>query len=248
MNLNEITDIALTVGEILLSNGAENHRIESSIHKICESYNVKEEILLTSNGILLLIEDSDLNKVTCIRKVKEKCVDLYRIELINSFSRNIEKAPLPYDEAMKILDDIKKAPTFTFKVRTFAACMTGFIYTLFFNGSLLDGLLSIVVCLITYIAFEKIAKLNSFQFLNYYLAGIMIGGLSISSELLISYANKHNIITGSIMILLPGVVLTNSIKDILYGDYSSGVSKFFEAALIITAVGCGVMTSLFIGL
>ena len=50
------------------------------------------------------------------------------------------------------------------------------------------------------------------------------------------------------MILLPGVVLTNSIKDILYGDYSSGVSKFFEAALIITAVGCGVMTSLFIGL
>lgn len=248
MNLNEVTDIALTVGEILLSNGAENHRIECSIHKICESYNVKEEILLTSSGILLLVEDSDSNKVTCIRKVKEKCVDLYRIELINSFSRNIEKEPLDYAEAMKILNNIKKAPTFTFNVRTFAACMTGFIYTLFFNGSILDGLLAIPICLLTYIAFEKIAKISSFQFLNYYLAGIMIGGFSILSELILTSANKHNIITGSIMILLPGVVLTNSIKDILYGDYSSGASKFFEAALIITAVGCGVMTSLFIGL
>jgi uncharacterized membrane protein YjjP (DUF1212 family) len=44
------------------------------------------------------------------------------------------------------------------------------------------------------------------------------------------------------------VILTNSIKDMLYGDYSSGASKFFEAALIIAAVGCGVLSALIIGL
>ena len=35
MDLKEITDIALSVGEILLSNGSENYRIETSINKIC---------------------------------------------------------------------------------------------------------------------------------------------------------------------------------------------------------------------
>lgn len=248
MNLKEITDIALTVGEILLSNGSENHRIETSINKICESYGITNEVILTSNGILLLVEDSDLNKYTSIRKVKDKCVDLYKIELINSFSRKITENPMTYEEAKNALEKIKKAPTFTFKVRTFAACMTGFIYTLFFNGTILDGLASIVVCLITYILFDKMTKLGFIQFIDYYLAGIIIGLLSLLSSLILPDINKNNVITGSIMILVPGVVLTNSIKDMLYGDYSSGASKFFEAALIIASVGCGVLSALIIGM
>lgn len=248
MNAEKIADIALTVGEILLTNGAENHRIEECITRICNSYQANVEILLTSNGLLLLVEDLNSNKFTSIKKVKEKGVDLYRIELINSFSRSLEKKPISYEEAKKQLNDIKKAPIFSFNVRTFAACMTGFIYTLFFNGSILDGLVSIPVCLITYYIFEKISTLNLFQFLNYYLSGLLIGSLSLLSNLIFPVIDSNNVITGSIMILLPGVVLTNSIKDIIYGDYSSGTSKFFEAMLIITAVGCGVVTTLFFGL
>ena len=248
MNAEKIADIALTVGEILLTNGAENHRIEECITRICNSYQANVEILLTSNGLLLLVEDLNSNKFTSIKKVKEKGVDLYRIELINSFSRSLEKKPISYEEAKKQLNDIKKAPIFSFNVRTFAACMTGFIYTLFFNGSILDGLASIPVCLITYYFFEKISTLNLFQFLNYYLSGLLIGSLSLLSNLIFPVIDSNNVITGSIMILLPGVVLTNSIKDIIYGDYSSGTSKFFEALLIITAVGCGVVTTLFFGL
>lgn len=248
MNLKEITDIALSVGEILLSNGSENYRIETSINKICEAYGLISEVILTSNGILLLVEDSNLNKYTSIRKVKEKCVDLYKIELINSFSRKITKAPMTYEEAKKTIDEIRNAPTFTFRVRTFASCMTGFIYTLFFNGTFLDALTSILVCLITYIVFEKMNKLGFIQFIDYYIAGIIIGLLSVLGNFFFPEINKNNVITGSIMILVPGVILTNSIKDMLYGDYSSGASKFFEAALIIAAVGCGVLSALIIGL
>ncbi|MCR4943393.1 MAG: threonine/serine exporter family protein [Clostridium sp.] len=248
MNLKEISDIALSVGEILLSNGSENHRIETSINKICEAYGIKNELIISSDGILLLVEDSNLNKYTSIRKVKDKCVDLYKIELVNSFSRKIYENPMSYEEAKKSLTKINKAPTFTFNVRTFASCMTGFIYTLFFNGSIIDGLASVVVCLITYILFQKMIKLGFFQFLDYYLSGIIIGFLSLLSNFILPEINQNNVITGSIMILLPGVVLTNSIKDMLYGDYSSGAAKFFEAGLIIAAVGCGVITSLFIGM
>ena len=68
------------------------------------------------------------------------------------------------------------------------------------------------------------------------------------SHTLISSVNSHNVIAGSIMILIPGVILTNGIKDIIYGDFSAGCSKFFEALLIIVAVGVGIGTSLFIGI
>jgi uncharacterized membrane protein YjjP (DUF1212 family) len=248
MDVNNVIDIALTAGEILLSNGAENYRIEETVSKICNAYNYNGECIAMSNGILLLIEDSCGGKITSMKKIKNKHVDLYRIELINSFSRNIEKNILPYAEAKQNLNQIDKAPNFTLRVRTMAACMTGFIYTLFFNGTLVDGLVSFLICFITYILFEQVSRLGFFQFLEFFLAGLLIGGLSIFSHFLFPVINYHNVITGAIMILLPGVVLTNGIKDILYGDFSAGIAKFSEAMIAIIAVGVGIGTSLFIGL
>lgn len=248
MNVQNVIDIALTAGEILLENGAENYRIEDTVFKICKSYGFNSECIAMSNGLLLLIENSNLEKITSMKKVKEKHVDLYRIELINSFSRKIQTDLLSYEDAKKDLEEIKNAPNFTLKVRTMAACMTGFIYTLFFNGSFLDALITIIVCFITYIVFEKVSKLGFFQFLESFSAGVLIGGLSMFSHFLIPAVNSHNVITGSIMILIPGVILTNGIKDVIYGDFSAGCSKFFEALLIIIAVGIGIGTSLFIGI
>lgn len=248
MEIEKVTDIALTVGEILLANGGENYRIEESIHKICKCYNIDAEIFITSNGILLLTKNSNSNKITSMKKVKCRCVDLYKLELINSFSRDIEKNPLPYDKAKKFLNKIKDAPIFDIKIRALAASMTGFTYTIFFNGSIIDGLASTIVCLFVYILFEKITQLRFFQFLEFYLAGLFIGGLSILLHLIIPIINQHSVITGSIMILLPGVILTNGIKDILYGNFSFGITNFFEAMLIITAIGIGIVTSLFLEL
>jgi uncharacterized membrane protein YjjP (DUF1212 family) len=248
MEVKNIIDIALTAGEILLANGAENYRIEETVAKICTSYNVNGECIAMSNGILISVEDSKGEKITSMKKVKDKHVDLYRIELINSFSRTLAKEPLPYEEAKKRLNEIEEAPNFTMRVRTMAACMTGFIYTLFFNGTIMDGIAAIIICFIIYMLFEKVSQLGFFQFLESFLAGLLIGGLSLLAHFIIPNISYHNVITGAIMILLPGVVLTNGIKDALCGDFSAGIAKFFEAMIVITAVGIGIGAALFIGL
>lgn len=147
MDVNNVIDITLTAGEILLSNGAENYRIEETVSRICKAYSYNGECIAMSNGILLLIEDSNGDKITSMKKVKDKHVDLYRIELINSFSRNIQKSKLVYAEAKKLLNEIEKAPNFTLRIRTMAACMTGLIYILFFNGTVIDGVVSFLICL-----------------------------------------------------------------------------------------------------
>lgn len=248
MEVKNVIDIALTAGEILLANGAENYRIEETVSRICEAYSFNGECIAMSNGILLLIEDSNGEKITSMKKVTNKHVDLYRIELINSFSRSLTINTLSYAEAKKRLNEIEEAPNFTMRVRTIAACMTGFIYTLFFNGNMIDGIASIIICLITYILFEKVSQLGFFQFLEFFLAGLLIGGASIFAHFVTPAISYHNVITGAIMILLPGVVLTNGIKDVLCGDFSAGIAKFSEAMIVIIAVGVGIGTSLFIGL
>lgn len=248
MEIQKVMDIALTAGEILFAYGAESYRIEETVDKICSSFQYSSECITVSNGIWITInhKDNPSKKITNVKKVSKNSVDLYRIELINDLSRKLQSSTIEYDEIIRQLKYIKNSPTFSFKVRLFAAIMTGFIYTLFFNGNIIDGLISIITCTATYIMLEMINKIGFFEFLEYYLSGLLIGILSILAGNYIPHANSNNIITGSIMILLPGVILTNGIKDILYGDFSSGISRFFEALLVIAAVSAGIATSMLV--
>ena len=152
--------------------------------------------------------------------------------------------PLSYEAAKKELKEIYNAPNFSLGVRLLAASMTAFVYTLFFNGTVLDAIVSAIISIGVYIALDKLSKNGMFQFLSYYLSGLIIGVVSLVLQLLIPEINKDNVITGAIIVLLPGVAFTNGIKDILYGDYVSGSAKLSEAILIIVAMGVGIATAL----
>ncbi|WP_411679184.1 threonine/serine exporter family protein [Clostridium thailandense] len=244
MEAKQVLEISLSAGQILLSNGAESYRVEETIERICNSYNLECECMVTAKGVFVSVVDDNNEKVTSLKKIRTRRVDLYRIELINSFSRNIQHKPISYEEAKKTLEDIDKVPYFSFPVRLIAASMTSFVYSLFFNGTIYDSIASAIISIGIYLMLEKISKVGSFQFFEIFLSGFIIGAASIIVHKLLPFINKGNVITGAIMVLLPGVPLTNGLKDIIYGDFESGMTKFGEAMLIITAVGAGIGAAL----
>jgi uncharacterized membrane protein YjjP (DUF1212 family) len=87
-----------------------------------------------------------------------------------------------------------------------------------------------------------------FEFFQFFFSGFLIGGASILVEHFLPLVDKNNVIAGTIIILTPGVAITNGIKDILYGDFISGIAKLGEAILIISAIGAGIGTALSLGL
>ena len=61
--------------------------------------------------------------------------------------------------------------------------------------------------------------------------------MTISSS--VDSASYEPIIIGSIMIFVPGVAITNSIRDFLSGDMLSGVARMTEAVLIAVSLAAG---------
>ena len=244
MEIKKVAEIAVSAGEILLSNGAEAYRVEETISKICNSYGLIGECISNLTGIFISITGPDGETVTSIKRVRQRRVDLYRVELINSFSRGLMENPVSYEEAKRILGDITNAPSFNLGIRLMAASMTSFVYTLFFKGTVPDAVIALIISLGIYFILQKIDEVGFFQFLQYFLSGLLIGALSVSIQHLLPIIHKDNVITGAIIVLLPGVSLTNGIKDILYGDYVSGLAHFGEALLIIIAMSAGIVTAL----
>ncbi|WP_251861269.1 threonine/serine exporter family protein [Clostridium sp. Marseille-Q2269] len=247
MEAKQVLEISLSVGKMLLSNGAESYRVEETIERICTAYDMQCECMVTAKGVFLSIIDHNNEKVTSLKKVKTRAVDLARIDRLNSFSRSLQNDPISYEEAKEILKEIEVLPFFTLPVRIVAAGMTSFVYSLFFNGTIYDSIISTFISMGIYYMLYKVSRIGFFQFFQFFFSGFIIGILSLVAENVFPLVNRANVITGGIMILVPGVQLTNGIKDIIYDDFMSGIVKFGEAMLVVTAIGAGIATALTLG-
>src|SRR3712207_8052257 len=56
---------------------------------------------------------------------------------------------------------------------------------------------------------------------------------------LLPYTTLFRSIIGSIMLLAPGLIITNAIRDTLAGDLVSGISRTVEAFFIAVAIATG---------
>ena len=61
------------------------------------------------------------------------------------------------------------------------------------------------------------------------------------------FLHADKIIIGNIMLLIPGVAMTNSIRDIIIGDTISGSMRFIESLIWAAGLAVGIMLSLWIG-
>lgn len=247
MKIKEVMEIALKAGEILLTSGAEVHRVEDTVTRICRSYNLVSECFVLPTGIFVTVTDKDGDPVSYIKRIRERTVDLMKVERINSFSRAIQINPVTYHEAIKILNGIQSEKGFSLISRLIVAGITAFVYTLIFKGSIQEGIASFIIGMLIFISKEKIAKAGVFHFFEYFASSMIAGIASFIAVRIYPYFDMYKIIISSIIILLPGVAITGALKDALYGDLASSQFRLTEAIFIAVAVGVGVAITLSIG-
>lgn len=249
MKNEELMEVALKAGEILLTSGAEIYRVEDTIRHICSSYGVVCESFVLPTGIFISIKDNTgMAPLSSMKRIVQRTVDLNRIDTVNSFSRRLSMEPMTYKEAMDELNSIEKQVQYPFVLRLVAAGAAAFVFTLLFRGNLSEGLVSLCIGPVIYSSRELLSKTGLFQFFELLVSGLIAGVLAVLAVLLFPDFRLFKIIIGSIMIFLPGVAITNSIKDALYGDIVASISRLGEALFTAAALGAGVGIAVSLGL
>lgn len=91
--------------------------------------------------------------------------------------------------------------------------------------------------------FANKLKLNNF-FINT-LGGFLITILSILATKVGIVSTPSYSAIGTLMLLVPGLALTNAIRDLINGDLIAGTSRTVEAALVGSALAIGAGFALF---
>lgn len=122
---------------------------------------------------------------------------------------------------------------------TLCFSLTAFAYTLLFGGNYKDGLCAMFVGALLYMVNSVFSKDVSFPFITYFAGGFAAAVMSSAAAGVFPGTNAYVVTVGAVTNMLPGVALINGIRDLLYGDSVSGLTKFGEAIMIVAVIAAG---------
>ncbi len=242
----ELLRFALDAGQLMMESGAETYRVEELIDRICLSGGLdRVDSFVTPTGIFVSIQKGkEIFSLT--RRVRQRGLDLHRIEEINALSREFASSAISVPYASEKLKAISVLEPFPRSLRYINIALFGATFALLFGGKPVDALSAALLSVILYV----FGRSNWLQSTNYFFRALFGAGLAAIGAQLLSFIlpmlNRDTIVIATIMQLVPGVAITNSIRDSISGDLLSGLARASEAVFVAVAIALGAGIGLFV--
>ena len=242
--VDNIVRIALDIGEGLLKSGAEIHRVEDAIEHICKAYGAAHvEVFSIQSLIVTAVRMPDGSYSSQSRRITNISNHLSCLENYNRLSRDICRDKPSFDEVDIQIAEIKRHRKTSFLLNIVGyACAAG-AFAVFFGGSLRDGLAAALIGIIMALLDSLDAKFFN-PVTKTLLVAFTAGVFSYLS--VVAHIGEHTdmIAIGTIMILIPGLSLGNSMRDLLSGDTLAGILRAVQSCIIAVIIAIGYSISI----
>ena len=245
--MERILPLILDIGELLMRSGADVNHVERQLMRLGHSYGAEQmNVLVYTASIIVTMTLPDGREYTQTRRIlKSAETDFYRLELLNKLCIDVEERPLDPVELKERFLKIEAEK----RLKSWHYC-GGILgvssYTAFFGGTPLEVAVSAVFAAILCFLIDKFRPLTpntiGFNVFATTIIGLLIG---VTCKLF-PVLSPDVLIIGEIMIIIPGLALTNSLRDMFSGDTLSGLLRFIDSLLLTGAMVIGFMTAMYI--
>ena len=240
MTKEQLLTCALDIGEQMLISGAEVGRVETAIRYICSAYGcIRTDVFTITSSIVVSVTDGEGGHASQTRRIVGTQTDLTKLHQLNDLSREICAQRPDYEQVQQRIQQICQKKRFSLWVEALGSALIAFSFAVFFGGSWMDGLVASVLGLGMRYLTWLLQKGSMNQIFINTVASFLLSFLSI---LLVRWGignDVNKIIIGNIMLLIPGIALTNSLRDMISGDIMTGLLRFFDAVLVAAAIAAG---------
>ena len=245
MNYNLLLDLVSDLGYELAMSGAETSRVEETITRVLSTYGVGSEVFAIPNYFLITIQTEDGTPITRMRRIGYHGNDLYGVELFSDLSRKLCQHHPQLHDAMLWLEDTKnKKAVFTFPVLLLGYFLGAFGFGIFLGGSFPDGICAGLCGIVAGTVSTIAVRQNANPFFRTIAASFFMALLAYGFGAAGIAPNADAVTIGALMILVPGLLFTNAMRDIIYGDINSGVNRIVQVFLVAAALAVGTAAAL----
>ena len=241
MDYNTLLELATNVGYELAMAGAETFRVEESIVRIMAAYGVEAEVFAIPNYLVVSITDDEGHPITKMRRIGSHGNNLDSVEKFSNLSRALcNRKPEP-NVGLGWFDYVKdrQLSTYSLPWQYFGYFLGAAGHALFFGGSLLDFFCSGICGLLVGFVSSLLSKWKANTFFSTIASAFVMAMLTYAIGASGLPINPDAVNIGALMILVPGLLFTNAMRDIIYGDINSGVNRCVQVVLIAMAIALG---------
>lgn len=245
-DINDILELLLSAGQMLLENGAETYRAENAVLYMFEAIGMGQITvvgLVTSISVNIYYEKKHYSGM---RAIRNRNINLDKIERINEISRNVSGGVMTVGDAVLSLNEIKNDKK---EKKVLSLCSSGFAAAAFaflLGGGPFEALGAGLSCALAQFVPIFMKKTPSFGFFVSIAGGILpaLAGAIFASFL--TSCNMSTIALAGMLPHFPGVATVNAIRDAINGDLISGVTRGAEALLIAVGLSMGALIGFYV--
>ena len=248
MDMNKLLHVATFAGKIMLESGGETYRVEETICRICSCFGAEvSDSFVTPTGIMVSI-CHNYETFSLIKRVTSRSVDLNKVDKINDLSRRLYSENIHIDDFQQMLNTINKNERYSLSITLIFSALAAGTFAVLFGGNFHDLVAATIIGFFLKLLTFYFQKLEINEFFINCIGGVVSAALTLILYTIGIASNIDKTIIGSIMLLVPGLAITNAIRDTIAGDFLAGITKGAEAFLVAVsiAVGTGAVLSFWI--
>jgi len=235
----------LDLGEMMLSIGAEVKRVEDTLVRMGNAYGASRmNVFVITSSIVITMAFPDEMELTQTRRILSPGgSDFTKLEELNNLSRRCCLQPLTVSELQAEIQQLGQAQPSKQRIYIGSVLAAGG-FAVFFGGTLWDGIAAAVFALIICLLQDFLSPICPNKVIFNLLCSLAVGCGICGCARLIPGLHVDKIMIGDIMLLIPGIAMTNSVRDMLVGDTISGIMRLIESLLWAGSLACGFMISI----
>ncbi len=244
INYAQVLELALEVGVGLLSSGGSVSRVETAVDRICRAYGAEEaNVAAFPSMIIASVRTADGNQESHMKRVYSTSNNLALLERYNQLSRDICHNKYPVNDSLKMCFELAHSKTRNKWVIIAGASLVSGIYSIFFGGTVADVLPALLVAFCMSLLNEVLSKRSLNAYASTFILSLVGGILSVSLCKLLNIIGLpcqcSYVMIGTIMILIPGLLTTNAVRDMFTGDLMSGTFQLLNGILLAVVIAAG---------
>lgn len=248
LHYDKLLNLGVELGRLLMTSGAEIYRAEESVTRLLTAYGLEPQVFAIPNCLIVSVTTPDGHPITRMCRIPSHGTNIELLESCNDLCRHLCQKPLPVDEAQILLNALpKNVKSFSPPYILFGYGLAASFFCVFFGGNVADWFCAAITGLaVGALGLFGQPLIGSNMFFRTVISSTLASILPFFFVQFGIGVHQESISIGVLMILVPGMALTNAMREIMAGDITSGINRTAEVILIATAIALGTAFSLLI--
>lgn len=240
MDYESFLELAIDLAYEIQHCGAETYRVEDTINHLLRAYDIQGEVFAIPNTLIVSIRTPDGQHYNRMRRCHGASTDMEALEKFTGLCRELCRLKPDFPTAYAMLEKTKREVRhYNLPVSVLGHALAAFGFTLFFGGGMGDMAAGAITGAVVGLFSALMKRLNVNVFFSTVASGFVLS-FTVMTLCALGLGQRYDTtIIGSLMLLVPGLLFTNAVRDVIYGDSMSGVNRLVQVCIIAMALAVG---------